>query len=386
MLRGLLQRMFVGPWTSTILADGAFSTPSVNATNAIRYTPVYRAVTLIANDIARIELEVSDTGADSLLASPSPYMSAFEFRRAMTMQVLLYGNAFAAINRSVGGELLELILLQPDTVSLDLTTGVPLYRTQHYGILTASQMFHLRAPSTSGLWGDSPINICRNSIQLLAAQEEMALRTYINAGNPKIALVHPGKISNEAMQRIEADYVKRHAGSNNTGRPLVLAEGIRLERISSTIDDSGLATARQFSIADVSRIYGVPMSYLSENAGPSYGTLEWLSRMYVDSCLTQWLNCWASEITAKLQQPYDSVMWDLDEMVRPGIAETMSSLRTAVEAGFMTRNEAREELDLMPLPGLDAPVVALNMGTGGGQTNLGTDTSGEAGTPNDFTP
>ena len=106
MLRGLLQRMFVGPWTSTILADGAFSTPSVNATNAIRYTPVYRAVTLISNDIARISLSVSDTGAESLLASPSPYMSAFEFRRAMTMQVLLYGNAFAAINRSVGGELL----------------------------------------------------------------------------------------------------------------------------------------------------------------------------------------------------------------------------------------------------------------------------------------
>jgi phage portal protein BeeE len=108
--------------------------------------------------------------------------------------------------------------------------------------------------------------------------------------------------------------------------------------------------------------------------------------MYVDSCLTQWLNCWASEITAKLQNPYDSVMWDLDEMVRPGIAETMSALRTAVEAGFMTRNEARDELDLMPLPGLDAPIVAMNMGTGGGQTNLGTDTSGEAGTPNDFTP
>jgi hypothetical protein len=50
----------------------------------------------------------------------------------------------------------------------------------------------------------------------------------------------------------------------------------------------------------------------------------------------------------------------------------------------MTRNEAREELDLAPLPGLDAPIVALNMGTGGGQTNLGSDTSEQEGTPNDF--
>ena len=253
MLRGFLQRMFVGPWTSTILADGAFSTPSVNATNAIRYTPVYRAVTLISNDIARISLEVSDTGADSLLASPSPYMSAFEFRRSMTMQVLLYGNAFAAINRSVGGELLELILLQPDTVSLDLTTGVPLYRTQHYGILTASQMFHLRAPSTSGLWGDSPINICRNSIQLLAAQEEMALRTYINAGNPKIALVHPGKISNEAMQRIEADYVKTRMASIQAEAKGLATDSERLKKLNEELQDIG-ATAKQLNELRVARL------------------------------------------------------------------------------------------------------------------------------------
>ena len=386
MLRGFLQRMFVGPWSSTILDQGGGSLPFVGPANAIRYTPVYRAVTLIANDIARVSLECSDTGAESLLASPSPYMSAFEFRRAMTMQVLLYGNAFAAINRSVGGEMLELILLQPDTVTLDLTTGVPIYRTMAYGALNASQVFHLRAPSTSGLWGDSPISLCRTSIQLLAAQEEMALKAYSNAGNPKIALVHPGPLSLEARQRIMSDYEAKHAGTANTGKPLVLAEGMRIERISSTLDDAGLATARQYSVADVSRIYGVPMSYLSENAGPSYGTLEWLSRMYVDACLTQWLHCWSSEIMNKLQNAYDSVYWDTDELVRPGIAETMSALRTAVEAGFMTRNEARDELDLMPLPGLDAPVVALNMGTGGGKTNLGTDTSGNAGTPNDFTP
>ena len=61
-----------------------------------------------------------------------------------------------------------------------------------------------------------------------------------------------------------------------------------------------------------------------------------------------------------------------------------AALRTAVEAGFMTRNEARDELDMPALPGLDEPVIALNMGTGGGTTNIGNDTSQNAGTPNDF--
>ncbi len=384
MLKGLLQRLFVGPYSSTILAEPTGSIPFVSASTALRYTPVYRAVTLISGDLARIGLTVSAGGADSLMRSPSRFMTAFEFRRSMTMQVLLYGNAFAAINRTRGGELLELILLEPDSVSLDVTGAVPIYRTRLYGDLQMEQVLHLKAPSVNGLWGESPVSLCRTSLQLLAAQEQMALKGYENAGNPKIALVHPMKLSPEAMQKIEADYMKRHAGSVNTGRPLVLMEGMKVERISSTIDDTGLESARAYSIGDVSRIYGVPASYLSENVGSSYGTMEWLSRMYVDACLMPWMQCWGLEIAAKLATPFDTVTWDTDDLVRPGMAEHMAALRTAVEAGVMTRNEAREELDLPPLPGLDTPTLALNVGAGGGSTNIGDDTSESAGTPNDF--
>lgn len=384
MIKGLLQRWLVGPWSSTMLDQGGSSVPFVGPSNALRFTPVYRAVTLIANDVARIGLDVSSSGADSLMRSPSRYMSAFEFRRAMTMQVALFGNAFAAINRTRGGELLELLMLETDSVSLDLSGSVPIYKTRAYGDLTADQVFHLRAPSTNGLWGESPVSLCRTSLQLLAAQEEMAIRNFSNAGNPKLALVHPGPLSLEARQRIMADYEARHAGSANVGRPLVLAEGMRIERISSTLDDAGLQSARAYSVSDVSRIYGVPLSYLSEGTGPSYGTLEWLSRMYVDACLTHWLTAWGSEIILKLAAPTDGVSFDTDQLVRPGMAETMAALRTAVEAGFITRNEARAELDLEPLAGLDDPIIALNMGMGGGKTNLGNDTSENGGSPNDF--
>jgi len=384
VLRNLLQRLFVGPYSATLLPDSNGPLPFIAPSNAMRYTPVYRAVSLISNDIARVDMEISASGADSLMRSPSRYVSAFEFRRAMTFQVLLWGNAFAAINRTRGGELVELILLETDSVSLDVTSGQLVYKTRAYGDLTPDQVFHLRAPSPHGLWGESPINLCKTSIQLLAAQEDMALKAYSNAGNPKIALVHPGPLSLEARQRIMQDYESKHAGTANTGKPLVLAEGMRIERISSTLDDAGLQAARQYSVGDVSRIYGVPSSYLAENVGPSYSSLEWLSRMYVDGCLSAWLSVWRSEILTKLASPFDTVVFDTDALIRPGMAETMAALRTAVEAGYMTRNEARERLDMGPLEGLDDPIIALNMGTGGGQSNLGEDTSEQEGTPNDF--
>jgi len=384
MLRGLLQRMFVGPWSTTMMAEPSGPIPFVGPSTALRHTPVYRAVTLIAGDIARLELKVSASGADSLMRSPSRYMSAFEFKRTMTLNVLLYGNSFAAINRTRGGELIELLLLEPDAVTLDISGPEPIYKTRPYGDLPMSDVFHLRAPNNTGLWGESPVQLCRKSLQIAAAQEEMALKAYTNAGNPKIALIHPRAMSPEMMQKTEAYYMQRHGGSENAGRPMVLADGMRVERISSTLDDTGLEAARKYSIGDVSRIFGVPTSYLSGDVASSYGSIEWLSRMYVDGALRAWLECWGAEILTKLATPSDSVFWDTDDLIRPKMAEMYAALRTGVESGVITRNEAREELGYGPLPGLDEPMVALNMGTGGGQTNLGTDTSAQEGTPNDF--
>ena len=57
-------------------------------------------------------------------------------------------------------------------------------------------------------------------------------------------------------------------GGGGIGRAIgerFVAEGMKVERISSTLDDAGIAAARRYSIEDVSRLFGVPTSYLSEH-------------------------------------------------------------------------------------------------------------------------
>jgi len=385
MLRGLLQR-FIGHWgTHGVWLTGYDSgrVPNVTPGSALRYTPVYRACSLIANDIARTPLSVGDSTVETMLRQPNRWQSGFEFRRAMTMQALLYGNAFALINRTRGGQLLELVPLGIETVSLDVSGADPFYRTQQYGDVPVDSMLHIRAVGLDGIWGESPVGLCRTSLQTLAAQEDAQLRIMSNAGNPKLALTTTMPLNEKARDAIAADFVAKHSGSINSGKPLVLAEGMKVEKISSTLEDSGISAARRYSIEDVSRIYGVPTSYLSEHGANAYGSMEWLSRMYVEACLSHWFASWSSEIAAKLAGVGTDVVFDADSIARPSLAETMAALRTGVESGVITRNEARERLDLDPLPGLDEPIVAKNMGTGGGTTNIGTDTS--AGSANDFT-
>ena len=383
MLRDLLRR-WIGYYPTHGVLMPSFDSagiPTVTPSTALAYTPVYRAASLIANDVARTPFEINDDIVGRLIAQPNRWQNGYEFRRALTMQALLYGNAFAVINRTVGGDLLELLPVDIESVSLDLTKAEPFYRTRQYGDVPMPSMLHLRAVGLDGLWGESPVRLCRTSLQILAAQESAQLEVMKNAGNPKLAFVHPGPLSEAARQSISEKFQQHHSGAVNAGKPLVLAEGMRVERISSTLDDAGIAAARRYSVEDVARIYGVPTSYLSEHSANAYGSMEWLSRMYVDACLSHWFAAWQAEITAKLS-PFSESHFDTDTISRPSLAEQMAALRTGVESGVITRNEAREWLDLDPLPGLDEPIVAKNMGTGGGTTNVGTDTS--AGSVNDF--
>lgn len=378
MLRELFRR-WVGYWPTHGVLLPTFDSagiPSVTPSTALAFTPVYRAATLIANDVARTPLESSDDIVARLLAQPNRWQNGFEFRRALTLQALLYGNAFAVINRTVGGDLLELLPVDIESVSLDLTKAEPYYRTRQYGDVPMQSMLHLRAVGLDGLWGESPVRLCRTSLQILAAQESAQLEVMKNAGNPKLAIVHPGPMGAPAKAMVAEDFVKHHAGSQNAGKPLVLSEGMKVERISSTLDDAGISDARKYSVEDVARIYGVPTAYLSEQSQMSgaYGAMEWSSRRYVDACLSHWFAAWSAEIKSKLA-PFAEMHFDADMISRPPLAEQMAALRTGVESGVITRNEAREWLDLDPLPGLDEPIVAKNMGTGGGTTNIGTNTS-----------
>jgi len=79
---------------------------------------VYRAISMIGNDLARLPVSVT-TGegraassvvspvADLLQLDANRYHGGFEFRRTLTTQCLRYGNAFAQIVRSGRGEILE---------------------------------------------------------------------------------------------------------------------------------------------------------------------------------------------------------------------------------------------------------------------------------------
>lgn len=359
------------PTPFEVMTEGTL-VPFVSPASALHLTPVYRAVNLISNDIARTPVEFTNPNLERIWERPNKWQSGYDFVRQMTMQALLYGNAFALINRKRNGEIYELIPLGIGSVSLDVTSPTPFYKTTDYGDLSPDNILHIKASPIEGLWANSPIQLCKTAIIISLNQENNIKKNAEYGGVPTMAFVHPAQLNAAARQAIINEYIKNHTGKNS-GKPIVLSEGVKIEKLTSTSVAGDLESARKYSIADVSRIFGVPLSYLSETTGSVYGSLEWSSRAYLDQCLSHWFEAWKSEYMLKLNE---MPLFDTDFIVKPTIAETFAALRTGVEASIITRNEARAIMDYDPVDGGDEFIFAKNMGEGGGETNLGNDTSG----------
>ena len=81
----------------------AGATPFVSPANILGQTPVYRAVTVISNDLAKTPVEFMNPDLERIWNRPNKWQSGWDFRRSLTQQALLYGNSFAIINRRQNG-------------------------------------------------------------------------------------------------------------------------------------------------------------------------------------------------------------------------------------------------------------------------------------------
>jgi HK97 family phage portal protein len=359
-----------------LMHEPASSNERVSEETCWRIVPVYRAITMIANDIGRLPFHAAvresdgdlvpvESGVIDMLAdSPHRYIGSMEFRRTLTNQALRYGNAFAAIVRNGRGDVLELVPMLPGEVQLhSRVTGdlTELYYTHHReGRLAPEDVLHLKAPGNDGLWGESPIRSAREALGLMRAMEKTGGRLYAQAGVPKLALVHPGALSPAAIQSIADSYQQKHAGADNAGKPLVLGEGMRIEKINQSLEDQMWQQAREFSVQEVSRLFGVPVVYLSEHSRSTFASITELTRGYWDGCLAHWTAVWSEEVRRKLLAPGQHLVWDTRDLLKGSFSDQVSSLRSAVEAGLLTRNEARQRLGLPTLPGLDEPLTPAN--------------------------
>jgi HK97 family phage portal protein len=294
----------------------------------------------------------------------------------MAYHQVLWGNGYQEIEVNGKGEAMGLYPLLPDRTAPRRTDDRQdvVYQTSIDGTsidLTKERVLHVPAMSFDGYIGTSPIAVARQALGLAIAAEEFGAKFFANDAKSGGFLMHPAKLSDQAHKNLKEDH-QRQGGLDNAHRVKVLEEGMKFVQTTIPPEDAQFLGTREFQIAEIARIFRVPLVLLqSMEKATSWGTgIEQMMLAFLTWTLNPWIIRTEQEMNRKLftQRERDAglfVKLNVNALMRGDMAGRSAFYKSGIDGGWMTRNEAREKEDMNPLPGLDEPLVPLNMSTPG---------------------
>jgi len=347
---------------------------------------VVRATQLISADIARLPISVLDSDGQTIPDHPvsmlmnreaSRWQSGYEFRRYTTSVALTHGNGLALIRRSSDGAIAELQPIPADAMSGEVTDDGVIYRIGST-VLNQDQILHVGCypDHLNPCWFRSPLEMARHAMQL-AADEDGAHAALVKTGSMgKIAISHPGAMSDQTVQAIRDAWMTMHATADGASRPLILREGMKAEKISQETSSSML-DSRRFSVQEIARAFGVPPEMLFQQGGGALSSQAETARAYADGAIAAWASAWESELQRKLCAPGERVHIDTTPITRGNLRDQGMAFSKLVLAGIMSPNDARHYLGLPPIDGLDTPTVSMPGGASGAVADGNPDAEGD---------
>ena len=364
-----------GSQTGPISASGVVGDSVVNDERSLQISTVFACVRLISSVTACLPLDVFETkgedrikvGLDNPLArllrySPNQFMTAFDFRVAMTMQLCYYGNAYALIERNVAGDIISLVPLLSVNMDVRLEGKRVVYRYRRdseFADFKQSDIFHLKGFGFNGLVGLSPIAFGAKTASVAVAMEDQQRDFYANgAKSPQILSTGEKTLSAKQRDQVEENF-KEISGGPVKKRLWILEAGFTTQAIGVSPQDAETMAARKFQVSELARFFGVPPHLVGDvEKSTSWGSgIEQQNLGFLQYTLDPYLEIWETSILRWLVKPSD-VGRIHAEHNRAGLLSGDSTARanymkTQVDTGLLTINEGRRIDNRPPLPGGD---------------------------------
>lgn len=347
----------------------------VTERTALSNATFFRAVNLISGCVGMLPTNLHRKLADGdtekaadhhvhrlLRRKPNGWQTPLQFKSYMQGRALVKGNAYAyKVPGNRARETQALIPLDPNRVCAELSDDWRMtYKwTRKDGttrVLQQEQVFHLRAPfSSDGISGDALLDVAAEALGLADTADEAAARLLRNGAYVGGALKHPKSLSPEAVVRLRSQFEERFAGVENTGRWILLEEGLDAAPFGMTGKDAEGLAQRQHQAEEVSRYTGVPRPLLMFDETSWGSGIEQLGLFLVTYCLLPWFVAWEEVIEQSLltEDEVDAgyrAKFNEGALLRGSLKDQAEFLSKALggpgATGFMTPNEAREKFEM----------------------------------------
>lgn len=386
-LKSLVLKAFNVPLSSPMALD-VFGAPAsgsglhIDGLAALKVPAVSAGVKLVSEAVATLDAGLyreTSTGREKVvprdhlaarvLERPNGWQGETELKRQVVADMLLHGNGLLLANRA-RGEVRELLRIDPRSCSIivDMTSGEPSYTValQQGGSETFSykDVVHLRGPTLDGAKGLGLVNLGAEAIGLALVLEEHATRLFSRGARPGGVLEVEGKLSDGTLARLKSSFADVYGGASNSGRTAILEQGMKFVPLQLSSVDAQFIELRKFQTLEIARLLNIPAVLLNDLEHATLNNSAALAQLFLDRTISPILELFedALERTLLFDEERDAgycIEFDTANFVRADLDKRFAALKTGIESGVLTLNEAREREGLPPVEGGDAPMRSV---------------------------
>jgi HK97 family phage portal protein len=353
---------------------------------ALQVSALWKGVMLIATAVAKCKTHVYSVNGNTreinrrhpayglVRYSPNSFQRAFDFKQQMQLNLLLDGEAFAAIIWNGRGLPVEMIPI-PKTNVRQISTARGMYYeafityldgTTRQFYLDSSEMLHITWLSRDGVRGIGLLESALEVLGQMTAMQRYGGSFFKNSARPDLVIKHPSKLKTPGRETLRDDWQKAYGGPANARKTVVLDEGMDISVLSTKQTDSQfIETYRQCCI-DVANFLGLPPSKVGMIEASAYKSLEQDQLATITDCfdghLTNWEEAYNEKLLSTAEQRAGTAEFGFDRrsLEVSDLASQGEFLSKALgnNTAWFTPNEARSLSGLNPIAGGDVLPVS----------------------------
>lgn len=349
--------------------------------SAMQLSVIFAGVRLVAQTVATLPLivyrkkngggrEVATTHPLYALLhdSPNADQTAVEFWEEVITSLALRGRAYIHKAYDVNGDPVALTPLHPDRISGRIVkpngASVYLYNHPTRGLLEYRDS-EIWIPK--GYLGLSVIQYGARSMGAAGAAERASAKLHSNDLRPVAVITRDEFLTKDQRQQAKDSIADGMMKAIEGGPMRLLEGGMKYQQLSLTAEDAQLLETRQFSVEDLCRWIGVPPSMIGHGTAVSnWGTgREQINLSFLQYVLGAYTERLEQGITKHLIRAEERrriyAEFSVEGLLRADSAGRAAFYSSAVQNGWMTRNEVRELENWPTVDGGDELTVQSNL-------------------------
>lgn len=380
---GLITNDGTGLWSSMIGRGRSAAGVAVTPDSALAITVLQNCVTLLAESVAQLPLEMyrrlgdgkRETATDHplydvLRYEPNPWQTPYEYRECSQLNCGLRGNAYSFIERHDDGSVKALYPLHNDKVTVlkgpDL---LPYYQVSGHVPLPMRLVHHVRWHTKNHYTGLSPVELHADAVGLAQAVRQYAGTSFRNGTAVSGVIERPKEsvaIKDEAsIQRIVDQWGAKFSGIDNAKKVAMLQEGMTFKPLSMSNVDAELLGILKVTGTDLARIYKIPPHMVNDLEKASYNSLEQLLIQYVIFALMPWVKRHEEAMMRDFLLPGERrqyfIEFNLSGLLRGDQKSRYDSYAVGRQWGWLSINDIRRLENMPPVANGDSYLQPLNM-------------------------